>query len=174
MIRWLTLLPLAAVVALAVLFGVYGLHHNPHVEPHALVGKPMPDQTLPSLDDGRPVRLRDLVKDGPVVVNFFASWCGPCEVEAPTLMALKARKVRIVGIAYEDAPQNTQAFLHRLGDPFEVRLVDRKGLAGVDFGVTGVPETYLVGPDGVIRRKWTGPLDAAATDALVAAALTSR
>jgi cytochrome c biogenesis protein CcmG/thiol:disulfide interchange protein DsbE len=134
----------------------------------------MPDQTLPSLDDGRPVRLRELVKDGPVVINFFASWCGPCEIEAPTLMALKAQKVRMVGIAYEDPPQNTQAFLNRLGDPFTVRLVDRKGQAGVDFGVTGVPETYLVGADGVIRKKWTGPLDEADAQALAAAMLTAR
>ena len=174
MTRWLTLLPLIAIVALALLFGLYGLHHNPRVEPHALVGKPMPDETLASLDDGRPVRLRDLLKDGPLVVNFFASWCGPCEIEAPTLMTLKAKNVRMVGVAYEDAPQNTQAFLNRVGDPFAVRLVDRHGQAGVDFGVTGVPETYLVGADGVIRRKWTGPLDDSDVAALAQAASTGR
>lgn len=174
MTRWLTLLPLIAIVALALLFGSFGLHHNPHVEPHAMVGKPMPDETLASLDDGRPVRLRELTKNGPVVVNFFASWCGPCEIEAPTLMTLKARKVPMIGIAYEDAPQNTQAFLNRLGDPFEARLVDRHGQAGVDFGVTGVPETYLVGADGVIKRKWTGPLDDSDAQALVAATSTGR
>lgn len=174
MTRWVTLLPLAAIVALALLFGIYGLHHNPHVEPHELVGKPMPDDALPSLDDGRQVKLRELVKDGPVVVNFFASWCGPCQVEEPTLMALKAKKVPIVGIAYEDEPQNTQAFLNRLGDPFAVRLVDRHGRTGVDFGITGVPETYLVGADGVIKKKWTGPLDDGDVEALARAASTAR
>ena len=69
-------------------------------------------------------------------MNFFASWCAPCEVEHPQLMALKAQGVKVVGIAYKDAPANTQAFLTRLGDPFALHLVDRDGRAGLEFGVT--------------------------------------
>ncbi|MET0272174.1 MAG: DsbE family thiol:disulfide interchange protein [Phenylobacterium sp.] len=166
--RWLAFLPLAALVALGLLFGIYALNRNPQVQPQALVGKPMPDLTLPSLDDGRPMRLRDTLADGPVLVNFFASWCAPCEIEHPVLVGLKRQQIRIVGVAYKDAPQNTQAFIGRLGDPFAERLVDRDGRAGVEFGVTGVPETYLVGRDGVIIAKHTGPLDPAGAEKLVA------
>jgi len=171
--RWLTLLPLAALAALAALFALYGLRHNPQVQPRALVGRPMPDLTLPALEGGRPVRLRELTAEGPVLVNFFASWCAPCELEAPQLNALAARRVRIVGVAYKDAPENTRAFLTRLGDPFVRRLVDRDGRAGVEFGVTGVPETYLVGRDGVILDKHTGPLEAGDVAALALAAQAS-
>ena len=153
--RWVALLPLAAIVALAALFAGYALHHNPQVVPEALVGKPMPDLTLPSLDDGTPHRLKDETSDGPMLVNFFASWCAPCEIEHPVLMQLHARHVRIVGVAYKDAPPNTQAFLTRLGDPFAERLVDRDGRAGIEFGVSGVPETYLVAKDGQVLAKYT-------------------
>ena len=158
MSRWLALLPLVAIVALGALFGLYALHRNPQVQPQALVGKAMPDLTLPSLEDGTPVRLRDTTAKGPVLVNFFASWCAPCEIEAPVLMLLKAKGVRMVGVAYKDAPPKTQGFLDRLGDPFLQRLVDRDGRAGIEFGVTGVPETYLIGRDGQVLAKHTGPL----------------
>lgn len=168
MSRWLAVLPLVALAALAALFALYGLRHDPQVQPRALVGKPMPDLSLPSLDDGRPVRLKDLAAEGPVLVNFFASWCAPCEVEHPVLVSLRADKVRIVGVAYKDAPQNTKAFLTRLGDPFDERLVDRDGRAGVEFGVTGVPETYLVARDGTILDKHTGPLEPAQAQAFAA------
>jgi len=159
--RWLALSPLVVLAALAALFGVYGLHHDPQVQPRALVGRPMPDLALPTLEDGQSVRLRQLAAKGPVLVNFFASWCAPCEVEAPQLNALQARGVRIVGVAYKDSPEKTEAFLARLGDPYAERLTDADGRAGVEFGVTGVPETYLVGRDGVILDKHTGPLEAA-------------
>jgi len=179
MSRWLAILPLVVLVGLGLLFGPKSLHRNPQVQPHALVGKPMPDLTLPSLDDGQPVRLRDLTKGGPVLVNFFASWCAPCEVEAPVLMKLKAEGVRIVGVAYEDVPPRgsedaTRVFLTRLGDPYLQRLEDGSGRAGVEFGVTGVPETYLVGADGMVLDKHTGPLEASDAEALARRALTAR
>ncbi|WP_374348604.1 DsbE family thiol:disulfide interchange protein [Phenylobacterium sp.] len=167
--RWLAFAPLAVLAALALLFGVYGLNHDPKVEPRALVGKPLPEVSLPSLDDGRPVRLADAAR-GPVLVNVFASWCAPCEIEAPVLVDLKRQGVRIVGIAYKDAPPNTEAFLARLGDPYDARLVDRDGRAGIELGVTGVPETYLVGADGMILDKHSGPLTAEIAQAMLAKA----
>jgi cytochrome c biogenesis protein CcmG/thiol:disulfide interchange protein DsbE len=164
--RWLAFAPLLILVALAALFAGYALKRDPHVQPHALVGKPMPALTLPELDSGRPAPIR-AGTEGPILVNFFASWCLPCEVEHPQLMALKAQGVTVIGVAYKDAPANTQAFLARLGDPFAARLVDRDGRAGLEFGVTGVPETYLVGSDGVILAKHTGPLTPDAAEELL-------
>ncbi len=155
--RLLAFLPLAALVLLAVLFVGYSLKRNPQVQPQAMVGKPMPALTLPTLDAGRPVALTQAAQ-GPVLVNFFASWCAPCEIEHPVLMKLKAEGAPIVGVAYKDAPENSRAFLTRLGDPFRERLVDRDGRAGLEFGVTGVPETYLIGSDGTILAKHSGPL----------------
>ena len=168
MTRWLTILPLVVLLGLGALFAFYGLKHDPQVQPKALVGRPMPDLALPALEDGKPVRLRELTAQGPVMVNFFASWCAPCEVEAPQLNRLAAQGVRIIGVAYKDAPSKTQGFLARLGDPYAQRLVDRDGRAGIEFGVTGVPETFLVGRDGTILDKHTGPITQADAQTLAA------
>jgi cytochrome c biogenesis protein CcmG/thiol:disulfide interchange protein DsbE len=163
MTRWLAALPLIVLLGLGGLFYFYALHRNPQVQPMALVGKPMPDVTLPSLDDGQPVRLREALANGPVVVNFWASWCGPCRLDQPALLALEAKGVRIVGVDYEDVPPRgsraeAKAFLSQLGDPFAVRVADDNGRAGVEFGITGVPETYVVSPSGQVLLKRTGPL----------------
>ena len=167
--RWLAFAPLIVLAALAVLFAGYALKHDPKVQPHAMVGKPMPDLALPELSSGQPATLKNVAK-GPVLVNFFASWCAPCEIEHPQLMALKAQGVTIIGVSYKDAPPNTEAFLARLGDPFAAHLVDRDGRAGLEFGVTGVPETYLVGSDGMILAKHTGPLTPDAAEDLLSKA----
>jgi cytochrome c biogenesis protein CcmG, thiol:disulfide interchange protein DsbE len=164
--RWLAFAPLLVLVALAALFAGYALKRDPHVQPHAMVGKPAPDVFLPELGTGRNVRLRS-PEAGPMLVNFYASWCAPCEVEHPQLMALKAQGVVVTGVSYKDAPPNTEAFLRRMGDPFGLKLVDRDGRAGLEFGVTGVPETYLVGSDGVILAKHTGPLTPDAAEELL-------
>jgi cytochrome c biogenesis protein CcmG/thiol:disulfide interchange protein DsbE len=134
-----------------------------------MVGKPMPALSLPDLTTGRPVAMAEAAR-GPVLVNFFASWCAPCEIEHPELMRLQAGGVPIVGVAYKDAPENSAAFIGRLGDPFRVKLIDRDGRAGLEFGVTGVPETYLIGSDGTILAKHSGPLTRADSEALLAKA----
>lgn len=170
MSRWLAVLPLVALIALGGLFYFYALRRDPQVQPQALVGKAAPDLTLPTLAEGRPVRLLDATADGPVIVNFFASWCAPCEIEHPILMEMKGRGVRITGVAYKDAPPNAQAFLGRLGNPFREGLSDRDGRAGVEFGVTGVPETYVIGRDGRVLAKHTGPLSEADAARLAALA----
>lgn len=164
--RWLAALPLLAVIALGVLFGGYALWHDPHYKPNALVGRPLPDVTLPTLADGTRTPIRSVA--GPAtLVNFFASWCAPCIQEQPTLMALKAEGVRIVGVAWKDDPDKTRGHLAQHGDPYALTLVDRDGRAGLEFGVSGVPETYLVGADGKILAKVSEPLTADSAEHLL-------
>lgn len=162
--RLIAFLPLIALALLAVIFAVYSLHRDPQVRPKALVGHPVPAVTLGALDGGAPVALAGL--KGPVLVNFYASWCAPCRLEAPVLMGLKTEGVTIIGVAYKDDPAKSGAFLAELGNPYSQVLVDRDGRAGLEFGVTGVPETFLVGPDGVILDKISEPLTPASADAL--------
>jgi cytochrome c biogenesis protein CcmG/thiol:disulfide interchange protein DsbE len=167
--RLAALAPLAALVVAVILFAVWALNGNPHVTPMAMVGKPVPDLQLGDLDGHGRLSLRTAVK-GPALVNFYASWCAPCAQESPTLMALKYEGVRIVGVAYKDTPDATRGFLARLGDPYAVRLEDPEGTAGIDFGVTGVPETYAIDAKGVIRAKHADPIDNDDAEALLQAA----
>jgi cytochrome c biogenesis protein CcmG/thiol:disulfide interchange protein DsbE len=155
--RWIALAPLAVLAALAILFATFGLHHDPHFIPDALVGHKAPQETLPLLNTMTPTSLNAQL-EGVTLVNFFASWCPPCAEEAPALLALQAQGVRIVGVAYKDDPAKTKQFLSRLGDPFTVVFVDRQGRAAVDFGVDAAPDTFLVDQRGVILAKHAGPL----------------
>lgn len=155
--RTLALIPVLVLLALGLLFALFGLRNDPRFLPRALVGKPVPEVVLPTLGDGLPDTLGG-PGGGPYLINVFASWCAPCEIEAPLLVALKAQGVRIVGVAYKDDPSKTRAFLDRTGDPYVRVLMDREGRAGVDLGVSGVPETYLVDGSGRIVDKISAPL----------------
>ena len=167
--RLVALAPALVFAALVFIFGAYALHHSPQVVPRAMVGRAAPDDVLPGLDGAAPAPLRASLK-GLTLVNFFAAWCATCPQEASTLAMLKAQGVRLVGVAYKDDPDKTRAFLARYGDPYAVVLVDRDGRAGIDFGVTGVPETYLVGADGRILDKVAEPLTPADAQALLSRA----
>ena len=156
--RFLPAIPLIVLVVLGILFATFALNRQVRYSPDVLVGKPMPALTLPSLVSGEPIPLASLV-DRPVLINYFASWCPPCIVEHPNLMALKARGVRIIGVAYKDDPAATRGFLERHGNPFDAVIVDREGLAGIEFGVTAPPETFLVGKDRMIVSKQIGAIE---------------
>jgi cytochrome c biogenesis protein CcmG/thiol:disulfide interchange protein DsbE len=166
--RWFAFAPLIVLAALAVLFAGYALHHDPHVNPAALVGRQAPAVALQPLAGGAPAPLRTPAQ-GPVLVSFFASWCAPCVEDAPALMALKAEGVPIIGVAYKDAPSKSQAFLAANGNPFISTFMDPSGRAGVDFGVSGVPETFAIGADGRVLAKRSGPLSPSDAEALVEA-----
>ena len=155
--RLIAFAPLLVLAALIGLFAVFALHRDPAVKPDALVGKPLPQLMLPTLTGGQATPLRAAV-EGVTVVNVFASWCAPCEIEHPELVKLRQQGLRVVGLAYKDDPAKTQAFLDRLGDPFALVLVDRDGRGGIELGISGVPETYLVDRAGVVRWKFAGPL----------------
>ena len=162
--RLIALAPILVMAALIAVFAGYALHHNPQVTPRATVGKPAPAVALPTLAGApaAPVALK-----GPTLVNFFASWCAPCAEEAPALAALKAEGVNIVGVAWKDDPAKTRDFLARYGDPYSALYVDRDGRAGIDFGVSGVPETYAIGKDGKIADKAATPITAADAEGML-------
>ena len=164
MTRWLLLLPLAVFAGLAVLFAVrLGSGSDPSAIPSALVGRAAPATPLPALGERPPFDPANL--KGPALVNVFASWCGPCRAEHPVLMAL-SRDLPVHGIAYKDDPAASARFLQELGDPYASVGVDRSGRAGLEWGVTGVPETFLIDADGRVVDRIAGPLTAARHEAL--------
>jgi cytochrome c biogenesis protein CcmG/thiol:disulfide interchange protein DsbE len=163
--RWVVAIPLVVLVALTALFAGYALKHDPHVAPAALVDKPAPILTLQPLDGGAALPV-GRARPGAYLVNFFASWCAPCRQEHPVLMAMKAQGIPVVGVAYKDRPDAIRALLAGGADPYAQVLSDPDGRAGVEWGVSGVPETFLVGRNGRIVAKHTGPLTPADAEAL--------
>lgn len=148
-------IPAATLAVLVVLFAV-GLSRDPTKIPSPLIGQPAPAFELPTPEGGR-LTPADLGGQ-PVLVNFWASWCTPCLQEHPLLMELARSGVRIVGLNYKDDPAAAQQWLARHGNPFAVIAQDRQGRAGLDWGVYGVPETFVLDASGVIRHKHIGPL----------------
>ena len=163
--RLLFLAPLALFAVLAGYFG-YALFsgRDPHELPSALLDKPAPSFDLPSLADGQRLSSEGL-RGQVVVLNFFASWCAPCRVEHPVLLRLaRQEKLRLIGIAYKDKPEDSRRFLAELGDPYQATGIDRDGRTGIDFGLYGVPETYVIDKAGHIRKRVVGPLSPAVVD----------
>lgn len=157
--RWLAFVPILAFLALAALFFVRLGAGDASKIPSALIGKAVPHFTLPALEGTAAPGLADAdLRGGEVtIVNVFASWCVPCRQEHPVMMQLAARGLRVVGIAYKDEPEKTRRFLEA-GNPYSRIGVDRSGRTGIDFGVTGVPETFVVRGDGTIAYKYFGPV----------------
>lgn len=165
-VRLLHLAPILVFAALAILFLIRLYSGDPSTVPSALIGRPVPpfalgplagltaaNQPVPGLSDA------DLRSPKVTVVNVWASWCAPCRQEHPVLMDLaKDPSIRIVGINYKDNPENARRFLGQLGNPFAAVGVDPSGRTAIDWGVYGVPETFVVGSDGAIRHKHIGPL----------------
>lgn len=157
---WLVFVPVIVFAGLAALFMLRLGAGDASRLPSALIGKPVPAFALPPVDGlGKPgLAAADLRKGGVTVVNVFASWCAPCREEAPALLRLSQQGLPLVGIAYKDRPENTRKFLADDGDPFRAVGADTTGRTGIDFGVYGVPETYVVGADGTVLNKIVGPL----------------
>lgn len=154
----LFLIPLVLFIGLAA-FLLKGLWLNPREVPSPLIGKPAPVFTLPKLhSDAAPFSSKDML--GQVwVFNVWASWCGPCRNEHPLFNQLAGQKlVPIIGLNYKDQPDNAKRWLAELGDPFLLTVADREGRVGIDFGVYGVPETFIIDKQGVIRHKHIGPV----------------
>jgi cytochrome c biogenesis protein CcmG/thiol:disulfide interchange protein DsbE len=164
---FLLLIPLAAFLALAALFFFRLGAGDPNRIPSALIGRPAPATTLPPLEglvrDGKPVPgiTPDLLRGEVTLVNVWASWCAPCREEAPLLEELaKDGRFRMIGINYKDQPDNARRFIGRYGNPFTAVGADPAGRAAIDWGVYGVPETFIVGHDGKIAYRLVGPITA--------------
>ena len=163
--RLIVLVPLLAFLALAGLFVLRLGAGDPSRIPSALIGHPAPQTDLPPLPglerEGAavPGLASADFKSNVTVLNVWASWCVPCREEAPLLMTLAAdRRVRVVGINYKDQPDNARRFLGRYGNPFIANGTDGNGRAAIEWGVYGVPETFVVGRDGRIAYKLIGPI----------------
>jgi cytochrome c biogenesis protein CcmG/thiol:disulfide interchange protein DsbE len=162
---FLMALPLLVFAALAALFWLRLGDGDPSRIPSALIGHQAPPIALPALaglnDEGKEVPGLDpaMFKGKVTLVNVWASWCIPCHDEAPLLTELgKDKRLQMVGINYKDTPDNARRFLGRYGNPFGVVGVDGNGRAGIEWGVYGVPETFVVGRDGAIAYKLVGPI----------------
>jgi cytochrome c biogenesis protein CcmG/thiol:disulfide interchange protein DsbE len=163
--RWLVFLPIIAFAALAALFFVRLYAGDASRLPSALIGRPIPHFDLPPLTGIDTLGLSDAdLRQGRVtLVNVFASWCVPCHAEHAVLMQLARDpqlkdRVALVGLAYKDAPENARRFLGQAGNPYARIGVDASGRTAIDFGVYGVPETYVIKPDGTIAYRFVGPL----------------
>ena len=151
------LIPLAVFLVLVVFLAV-GLKRDPREVPSPLVGKPAPEFRLDTLTPGKQFSPADM--RGKVwLLNVWGSWCAACQVEHPLLLDLaKAGTLPIVGLAWKDMPNNSKAWLQRLGDPYSVVISDFAGKAAIDLGVYGAPETFLIDREGIVRFKHVGPI----------------
>jgi cytochrome c biogenesis protein CcmG/thiol:disulfide interchange protein DsbE len=148
------------IVILVLLIGVLaiGLRLDPREIPSPLVGKPMPAFSLPRLDGSGPATEAEL-QGRPLLVNFFASWCAGCQVEHPMLLKLaREYQIEIIGIDYKDTRADAENWLQRHGNPYRSVIADAAGQMGLDWGVYGVPETFVIGADGRILFKQIGPI----------------
>jgi len=158
------LVPLALFLVLAA-FLARGLKLDPREVPSPLIGKPAPGFTLSRLDAADRTLKRDDLLGKVWVLNVWASWCAPCREEHPLLVEFAKRKLApVYGLNYKDTRANGMNFLRQLGNPYEASLFDGDGRVGIDFGVYGVPETFVIDAKGVVRFKHVGPLNPGVID----------
>jgi cytochrome c biogenesis protein CcmG/thiol:disulfide interchange protein DsbE len=159
--RLLYALPLLTLVIMAGFFGWSLLSgRDPASIGSVMVNRPAPRLEAPALRDGQPALTSDLLKTGkPVLVNFFASWCTPCLAEHPLFLRLKEREhATIIGIAWKNKSEEARAWLAKLGDPFTAVGTDYDGKLSLDWGLSGVPETYLIDANGIVRLHYHAPI----------------
>lgn len=153
--RLLMLLPLAVFLIVAV-FLYRGLFLDPSELPSALINKPMPAFSLPSVEDPQRLISDADLKGKPALVNVWATWCVACKVEHPVLNKLAAQGVVIHGVNYKDENAEAQKWLREFHDPYQLNIRDEQGSLGLDLGVYGAPETFFIDKEGVIRHKFVG------------------
>ncbi len=139
----------------------YGLGRDPNQVPSALVNRPLPEFTEPDLFDPAKTISSTQLRGGIFLVNVWGTWCAPCHYEHPYLVEISAREpgFTFVGINYQDDVEQARLFLEERGNPFKLSLVDADGSLGIDFGVSGAPETFVVDSSGTIRYRHVGVID---------------
>ena len=157
--RIVFLLPLVVIVAFAALL-FNGLKNGSGNEiPSTLIGNPMPALPENALEGFEGKTASDIISSNKVtLVNYFASWCGPCRAEHPNLIKLKELGLPIIGVNYKDKPENAIKFMNELGNPYDTVLVDDTGRVAINWGVSGVPETFFVNNDGDVVYRFFGPI----------------
>jgi cytochrome c biogenesis protein CcmG/thiol:disulfide interchange protein DsbE len=148
------LLVLGALLALLAL----GLRQQPQATPLALAGQPLPQFAAPRLDAPHTEFAVQELRGQAFVLNVWASWCAGCRIEHDALLALAAEGAPLYGLNYKDEPARAAAYLKRAGDPFRINLVDASGRIGIELGLYGVPETFVVDREGRVRLRHAGPL----------------
>lgn len=155
------ILPFAAILVVVILLGFFykGLSLDPKKLPSALIDKPVPSFTLPQLHDASLSFSPEEMKGKVWLLNVWASWCAACRSEHPLFMQLARNgNFPIYGLNYKDKVVDGKQWLRELGDPYKVSMSDLEGNVGIDFGVYGVPETFLIDKEGIIRYKHVGPV----------------
>lgn len=156
--KWLLMIPVIIFAAFAGLFAAGMFLGQGEELPSALIGKTAPEIAVDEIE-GLPPLTDAMLRDGEVkIVNFWASWCAPCRVEHPNLAGLAAEGVPIYGVNYKDFAPNARAFLEELGDPYVAVGADPSGFHAIDWGVYGVPETFLIDGDGTILMRMAAPV----------------
>ncbi len=167
--RWFYVLPVLLFLGLVGVFAtslIRSSEMSPQVQPSALLGKPAPRLALPALD-GKATAFspHDLAGGHVTVLNVWASWCVPCRAEVPALAKLATLKgIALYGLVYKDTPIKARTFLDENGNPYQRVDLDRDGEAGIEWGVTGVPETFVIDGKGIVRLRYAGPLVGSALD----------
>lgn len=155
----LRLLPLGVFVLVALVLG-QALYSKEPVKRSRLIGKPFPEMNLPVLGAEGERLSRDAFKGKTVLVNVFASWCTVCVMEHDFISRIEgAYGIRVYGIAWRDEPVDTNVWLNKYGNPYQAVVMDQDGQFGIQLGVTGTPESFLIGPDGTILQHYPGALD---------------
>jgi cytochrome c biogenesis protein CcmG/thiol:disulfide interchange protein DsbE len=166
-------LPPLIFAALAVLF-LWGMgRDDPNALPSTREGGPVPQLTLTELNGDAPFTRDDLASGKVVLVNFWASWCGPCRLEHPQLVEMAAEGIEIFGINYKDEPANALNFLDELGDPYARLAADPAGRTGLDWGLYGVPETFVIAGDGTVIKRFAGPITAGILESIIRPAIAT-
>ena len=156
--RWIYLLPLGILLLLVLLF-YFGLGLNPRLVPSPLIGQAVPQFSLPALKNTNEVFTQSTLEREISLLNVWATWCVSCKREHPTLMKIAAtNEVPVYGLLYKDEPYKAVQWLEKRGDPYRANAVDADGKAGIEWGVYGTPETFVIDGLGIIRYKHIGPI----------------
>ncbi|WP_420555516.1 DsbE family thiol:disulfide interchange protein [Roseovarius sp.] len=168
---FLMVLPPVIFAALAAVFYIGMQREDPDALPSAIEGKPAPAVVLTALEGKTPFDDADLRSGGVKLVNYWASWCAPCRVEHPHLTALAEEGITIYGVNYKDQPGNALKFLNELGDPYTAIGADETGRMALDWGLYGVPETYVIDGEGRVVLRFPGPITQRVMDSQIRPAI---